>query len=95
MNVTPKAGYILVQLPEEREPQQGIWRPKSADPVTQGKVLAKGPGYVDPDTRKVVALEGFEVGDTVLWEHGGEHPVPEHPGLMLVSGAYVLAVVDS
>lgn len=91
--IRPMGGYVLVERDVEPTMVGRIHVPDTArKKAHRGTVIASGAGYVDPDTRRFVEC-GVKPGDVVVWEHGGEHPVPNDPGKWLVSQAYLLGVV--
>lgn len=92
--IRPLGGYVLVERLEEPKTIGLIHIPDTArKKALRGRVLAAGKGYVHPDTHRFIETE-VKPGDIVLWEHGGEHPVPNQANQLLVSQAYLLAVIE-
>lgn len=92
--IRPYGGMVLVEQEsaEERSPG-GIIIPDDAQKKPcRGTVLAVGGGRVEEDG--VFREIPLRKGERVLWDKMGAHEVPDHPSLRLVSGAYVLGVLE-
>lgn len=98
MTIIPKGGFVLLERELDAETTKGgIFLPETTrnDHAKKrfevGRVLAVGPGYHDGS--RFVPMQ-VSVGDRVLAEYGGAHPVPGDDTLALLSSAYIAAVFD-
>lgn len=94
MNLRPYNGFVLIEVEKAANmtPSGLIHVPDTAKKDTRrGTVRGVGRGRVEEDG--VFRETYLSVGERVVYDRMGVHPVPGSDDLVLVSAAYVLATI--
>lgn len=96
MSIRPYGGFVLVEVEKAADmtPSGLIHVPDTAKKDTKrGIVRGVGRGRVEEDG--VFRETHLVVGERIVYDRMGVHPVPGEADLVLVSAAYVLATIEA
>jgi len=94
VNLRPYNGFVLIEVEKAADKTESglLYVPDTAKKDTRrGVVRGVGRGRVEEDG--VFREVSLSVGERVVYDRMGVHPVPGSDDLVLVSSAYVLATI--
>jgi chaperonin GroES len=96
--IKPVGNRLLIKVLEQEKTRGGIILAKKHQRIAwcRGKVVAKGPGYHNPETGELVPIADVDVGDEIIYEkYSGVEVAVDGEEYRMIQRTSVVAVVGA